>query len=652
MIGNIQILTSFFWVIVIMLISILTTKLLQLLMRFFSTSSQNTLPIYWNLFLGLFFWVGIFAIVSTRGLTMLLPIPALIIWLIKNLSLRQELSKKNSKMLGNETLFFLLCLFIQFSFFVFTLSDINGFVQYISGDFSIYYRMADRLNTFGVEAYNFNINEKVSLPSAYHFGDLWLYAMIQKFVDVNPSITFLVSFSVLSVTFSMGIYNYCTKLFSNFIISKHKLLFILMFSGLFTGFSFLMPPFLKQFVEPYTLSVFNWGKVMVLSTSLIGLFIIIKDKLWVNLAIITSIAGLLYINAIPAIFGAVFLLFLMLFLLKKQLKFSKWLQLQSIYVGITLFILLFLYKIVPIFFKVSDSVVTKKPHAFLQDISIMQYIKTGTNIFIGGWFQLVTILPYLLLAIVGLIITTGFKKSIRILLEIDYSIMFLVMLFVSGLLAWAVLYPMSVDTVQFFHNILAPIYVIAISIILGYLILVVSKPILYVPVIVLALFSAYISTKNIFYTSSADKNEWMFMSKYFEDEKVASPFLNIRSIKELSYWSRRTDYYIPLNILSYQWHDYHNISLNSPFIPLSKISVYGFEEENDIANSTFTTYYNGCKSKGINDVNQCALGFIKDYKVKYVSVSKDTILPDYLRPFLIDSINLTKSNYTIYKIKP
>lgn len=646
MISTGQVLYSFAAILGILLCCFLTGYFLKGIAEKLTKAKAIIAP-YWLLYGGLFFWVSIYAIICTKGLTMLFPVPFLIVWIFAQL-VRSPFTQSNTK---NQYTTMALALITQFGFFLWTLSSFDvAQVKYIAGDFSIYYRMADRLNTFGVEAYNFNIDLiKGVMPSPYHYGDLWCYAIVSKLVGSNPSVTFLVAFTVLSVIFTAGIYEYVLNLFRQQLAGKTYYLYFLIFAGLFAGFQFCFPAFVRRFAEPYTLSIFNWGKVMVLSTSLIGLLILIRHKSWTTLTMAAVIAGLLYLNALPAIYGAVFLL-LLICLFLKQITGKQWFVLNARYIGLVAVVVLLLYKGVPVLMHAPKATNAKEP--LLHGASVGQYLKTTINIFIGGWFQLLTIAPYLLVLAIGLLISDSWKGLKSKLQNIDYSVLFLLLMFVSGMASWAALHFLSVDTVQFFHNILAPVYAISISLIVFYTIIIVKKRILSVLIILLSLVSVGTSSGGIFYAWSFDHKEWNMMRDFFKaDPSETTPFINIRSIKELNYWSaKKTDQYIPLSILSYRWHNYHNISMNTPFIPINENSAYAFEEKTDIAGATFTMYYEKCKKQGITDIDAQVRQFIDDHKVRYVSVSMDTTLPGYLRSSMTDSVALPHAHYIIYKI--
>lgn len=613
-------------------------------------SVNRNIPMYWLLFCGLFFIVSLYAIIRTGGLSILLPVPLLIIALLYDLHTWQDAG--SARVSRKEEGFLLLFSFLgQFVFFACTFLSFDAqSIKYVAGDFNIYYRMANRLNEFGIEAYNFNITTVPTHPSPYHFGDIWLYALSNRFVSLNPSISFLASFSVLSPVFTLGLYALIKNVFPSFLREKKKYLWgLLVFSGLFGGFSICFPGFLRAYAEPYTLAVFSWGKVLLLSTALIGILIACSKRL-LRLAVLSAcLAGLLYINAIPAIYMSLFFLLTML-LLRKELSGKQWFQLHVLLVGITVTTVLALYKAYPALHPAATAVPATASSGLLHGMAPGRYVKTAINIFIGGWFQVFTILPYLLLLALVAFFHKGFRTIPTQIRQLDLSIYFLAFLFLSGLFSWALLFPLSVDAVQFFHNILAPVYSILVTLIVFYALSSGVHTMVKSATVAIALLSVYFSYTSVFYASNANRQDWEKAKAFFKDEQTAPGMVNIKSMNELSYWSaKKTDQYLPLGFLCYIWPGYTNVNLNTPFIALSD-GVYAFEEQKDIEGASFSTFRKKNIEAGLNDEAGIINKFLSDYKVHYIFVSTDTSLPAYLRLKIKDSVELKNSDFTVYRI--
>ncbi|MDI9311576.1 MAG: hypothetical protein QM535_15290 [Limnohabitans sp.] len=610
---------------------------------------DKKIPVFWNLFSGLFFIVGIYAIITSKGLTVLFPLPLLILFLLYKLP---DEAKNQTYSYRPNFVFLLSTIVVQFLMYLYFINhSAADNVKFISGDFSIYYRAAEMLNKSGVEACNFVLEPKsTGALTPYHYGDIWVYALLDKIVSINPSIVFLISFTVLSFVFTMGVYQFCLLLFFKYDVNK-KYFYLLIFSGLFSGFNFCFPYFILPSAEAYTLSVFNWGKVIVLSTCMIGLLITLAQKKQETiLCTLAVISALLYLNAIPAIFLSLFLL-LLIRVFKGDIKFVDFVKYVLGYVSMTAVLMIFLYKFIPHFFKITDHP-KNTSNSLLASFHNFKYLKTAFNIFVGSWFQLFTLLPYFILLFLG-IISVNRKFSFKNFVPRNDAIIYMVLLFFSGLFAWAIFYPVTVDTVQFFHNILAPLYALAISIILFYLLFVVRNKVYTVLCILLVFASVFLSSYNKpYYVENFNKGDWHKLELFLKDASPKNNVLvNFQSKKSYKYWAtKRTDMYIPLNILSYIWSNYHNVSLVIPFIAIDSNATYYKEEKHDIENTSFSRYYFSHKNN-VDSTAHIMDDYIKQNDVTYIAVSKDTMLPIHYRNKAIDSLILEKSNFNIYRIK-
>lgn len=605
---------------------------------------EKKIDLFWSLFAGMCMIVSIYAIVMAKGITVLAPLPILIFILLKKIP-PTSFKNEDKKF---DLIFSPLALLVQFCIFIFFLNySEDGILKFVSGDFSIYYRTAEMLNTNGVESLSFVLGGKtVGALTPYHYGDIWLYAFFIKLFPQNPSLVFLSAFTVLAYMFTIGLLGFIKSQFP--LSTKGKYFFLLLiFAGLFAGFKVCYPFFILPGAEAYTLSIFNWGKVLLLSVLMIGLLRFTSKNQEILLCTMASIAALLYLNAIPAIFISVFLL-LLLRVFKKQISFSWFLKYCLYFAGSTIVIMLFFYKIVPMLYHIPK---TKATHDTLSLFLNKKYIKTSINIFIGSYFQLFTLLPYFILLIVGVLLHEK-KFSIKAFIPQSDAPIFMFLLFSAGLLSWAALYPITVDTVQFFHNILAPLYVIMITSILFYILLTVKNKILSATSIILVFVSVFISaSQSPFYVNTFDKGDWkkmqFFLKDAAEDENI---FANVQGLQNYQYWAvKKTDMYIPLNILSYRWSNYHNVALMAPFIPINEGSIYYNEEKADVENSTFSKYFNS--EEGKNATAELAiLKYINTNNIKYITVSHDTLLPRFIRDNVKDSLILTKSNFNLYRL--
>jgi hypothetical protein len=184
-----------------------------------------------------------------------------------------------------------------------------------------------------------------------------------------------------------------------------------------------------------------------------------------------------------------------------------------------------------------------------------------------------------------------------------------------------------------------------------FVIIKVRKPVLTVISLAICALSAVISIRDVFYTSTFDPKEWTSLNTFLQNDREYRTFVNFKAMKNYGGWSNnKTDQYIPLGILVYKWPDYQNYSLLTPFYPV-RDSSYLHEKLNDIRSASYSMYYKAHKTQGLSD-EAVTTQFLKDYKVGFITVSDDTLLPDYLRINVIDSLKLAKSALTLYRLTP
>ncbi|MGC4057594.1 MAG: hypothetical protein QM743_05655 [Chitinophagaceae bacterium] len=277
---------------------------------------------------GLALTVSLYAIVSTGGKTILLPVPVLIWFFLQKRDATAPFSERRPFNWADIFLSWLL----PFLFFVYTFWSFNpDQIKYVAGDFNIYYRMSLFLNERGVEAYNFNMLQQpfITRPAPYHFGDLWFYGISARLTANQPSPLFLIAFSVLATLFAEGVKDLFTRTLKPG-TSVYLLRVLLVLAGLFAGMELTFPSFLRRFCEPYTLSIFNWGKILLLSTFVVGILNAFKAKAYTGASVLIAITSMFYINAAPALFLAAFLLYGAA-LLKRRMHIAAWLRLNAWY---------------------------------------------------------------------------------------------------------------------------------------------------------------------------------------------------------------------------------------------------------------------------------------------------------------------------------
>ncbi|MES2480141.1 MAG: hypothetical protein V4561_13720 [Bacteroidota bacterium] len=605
-----------------------------------------SLSLFWRIFTGTLLMISIYAIITTKALTIFLVCPVFLFFLV-----RQKPAETGVSNDRQQIMFFVSSVILNFGFYLFSLTSFTTeSVNFVSGDFNIYFRIAQKFNEYGVENASLDPIFRPNYPIPYHYGDIWMYAIVSRFASINPSVIFLISFSHFSVIFINGLYTYIKKIFSGYLIEGKIYVYLLLFAGLFTGFNLFFPKFILPSAEPYTLSVMNWSKVLVPSTVFVGLLILAHQKNWRALVILAIIGGLSFINALPAIFMSVFLL-LTFNVLRHQISIKHWFFYNAFFVLTSVSFILVLYKLMPLWMGIPNHQQVDGI-SLLQTMDLKRYLRTATNIFIGGWFQLFVLIPYFIILIIGLFVSGKLKDFKKLLLYIDNSFILLFLIIFSGLCCWALLHNFDVNSVQFFSNVLSPFSAILISIIIMYVFYVLKNKWISILSVFTIIACIYAHRSDQFFVTSSDKKDWNNLNQYLNNKGDNSVFVNIKASSTFnSFFEKYTTIFIPLNILSYKWSTYENISLNAPFIPVNPKSVFLAEETTVVNSAPFMVYYKKMLKRGYKDISQISIQFIKDYNVGYISVAKDTSLPQYFRYLVKDSLVQDKGNFIVYRVK-
>lgn len=639
-----DIILSFFSVLGLLALSLLLGKGLEIAGK--RKGSTQALGLFWQLLSGTFLLISFYAIFCTKGLTIFLIVPFLLFFFVRE---KLRSSGVDQLKFSQHLPFFICSVLVNFGFYLWAINSFStDYVAYVSGDFNIYFRIAQRLNEYGIESLNLDPVYIATYASPYHYGDIWTYALVSKLMSNNPSAVYLIAFTHFSVIFINGIFYYAYHRFYDYLEGRRAYLYLLLAAGLFTGFNIFFPKFIIPSAEPYTLSVMNWSKVLVPSCFLISLLMLSRDKNWRAFILLAMIGGLSFINSLPAIFMTVFLM-LSINLIRKNISPKQWFLYHLCYVGITVIFIVILYKFLPgiMGLKAKEATGVEIEKA----IDIKMYLTTAVKIFIGGWFQLFVLGPFFLIFFSGLLISGKWKQVKVRILNLENDILFMIFVILSGLTCWALLHPFAPDAVQFYTNILAPVYAIAISFLTMYVVYVFRSKILSAITVITLVLCLYIHKADIFFINKHDRTEWNTLKSFLTKKDVGSNFVNIQPLAHFgSFFDKNTIYFMPLGFLNYLWPNYHNFSLNAPFIPVNESSPYANEERVEIDQAPFSIYYKEKKATGAS-VDEIMSSFINEQKVAYISVSKDTVLPQYFRNLVKDSLSLEKSNFVVYRIR-
>ena len=606
--------------------------------------------LFLTLVCGMAFIVPVYAIWMTKGQTILLPVPLL-------LFLGLYYYKKDSSSEEHRT--FSLSLFqwsgilIVFSalYFIFFLQiylyETETFFSFPGADDIFYSRVIDYLNTYGIE----NCNGDFFFPhdigvKPYHYFDLWIAAFISKIFGIKSvNALVLCSFSIFCVLTSLGILSLLNILFQKE-LQTWTLFLISALSGLFSGSKIFFPTFLLK-ADIFNIPVANYPKVALVAIFLILLLILAKKSLWNSFFIFATILSLSFINVLPAIFGScVICILLFVFIFKEK-------SIIQIIPGFLTLILGLCY--IPAFytlFKVDDPTSIVLPSNYFKMASSVlnvKSLKTAINIFVGGGFQFLLLLPFIIIGCWIYIRKYPLNlRSLKNLISFNNILLNLFIFPLSGLVSWAILFKVSSNSVQFYHNIIIPFFGIFIAIIMAYCFASNWRYRILACIFLIIMVSTNFKYDN--HKATFDKKEWRSLNSFVQP--LNGLLGNFRGNKD----SQTSIALIPLvsqplDVLYFKLPNYNNASLTSLIIYPSKDNIY-IQESYILLEQTPLSRYSRQLHKDVkrNDEN-VQLAFFDKFNIKYISVSKYANLPAKIKLQIIDSINLPNAGWRVYQLK-
>jgi hypothetical protein len=565
--------------------------------------------------LGLLMIVSLFAIYQTGFKTILLPIPLVLLAFFpgkKTISIPASLVSRWSLLVA-----LVLASLFYFIYYGQSFVDLNSNVlKYSSGDISFYARLGDYLNDLGRE----NSSIDYLYPSRftvepYHYWDIWLGALSTKMSGLNPHFAkVLIVYPFLSTLFSLGVFilglRFCSK--------RNYLVYILFLAALFSGLVFLFPVSLFK-TDIYAVSPAYYGKTLIVGVFLVFILFIIIEKNWRVLIPAVTIAAIGYVNIAPTIFVALALFLIFILFIRKEVTLRE-LILPAIASVILVAYFAWFY------------------HGSTGNIQgqIEYSARTSASIFAGGLFQFFVILPFLWLG------WKGMKLSFRNISFPDYGVFFL-LLPLCGLFSWAMLWNKTNEAVQFFFVVFIPFCAIAIGMIISMLLNSSDNLFKYTGIFYLALVLIQNSKYNA-NTEEVSKNDYNSL-KAFVEKRGRGAFVNLKDHSEFtSFFSRSTMVYRPLNWFSYVDRNYQNYSLDAPYIPYDTTEKYAMVTKSLLDRAPYSYFV---KTQMGGDASELRKHFIKENKIRYLSLSPLAEYPGDLGQLFMDSVKL-ESGWRVY----
>lgn len=600
------------------------------------------LALYYYLLSGMLLSVSIHAIVHTKGLTVLLLIPLLLIPTCR--AANKYIFKQQHYSIGEKAgpfLFIFCSIGVYFLYYLKGFSVDGNIIHYYYGDQEFYARIASNLNANGIE----NLRVEYLYPKRfsvepYHFGDLWTIGLGLKITGINPIfLSVLVVAPLLISIFVLGFF----ALVIDFIPkSKIWLLSIMIiFTGFVGGFSLFFPAFIfPSHVDVYHHALCNYTKLFWWASILPIVLIFIYYKLDKFIIFPLLIIALGYINVLPSIVMSAVLWIAFIIYRRRE----KWTYLLPAIIT-SIIVVVFFYFFYSFYPSTQPQISKLSAKANVSLINILENYKTTFNIILGGGLQFLVYTPAFCLWIYMYIrLRAGILK-----LPFFNVMAYLLLLALSSLFVWAVFFSVTFESIQFFYNVFVVVMGLLSGIIYVYCFSYFKSTGIKILVLSLWVLAIFPNRKYSINITSISKQEWTLIKNFIAPVKERK-FAHYRNLKDYSrdVFGSSTLVAMPLGVLSYCTANYQNYSLNVPFTILDSTKREYVFQKNNIAGAPMTYFVQLPENKRL-DPDELMLKFIKTNRITFLCLPTMVKMPQSLQNLVKDSVFAPKIGWRIYR---
>jgi hypothetical protein len=609
------------------LVFLIVMYLIGSLLSFFSNGNHrsihplNSFDLFRRLFAGLLFFSSVYAIITTSGQTILLPGPLLAFFLVKN----KATDLAESIPWRTYGLLLILTLIIYGAvFFSKYISLTNEHVSYVAGDTMYYARASEWMNFSQTENVSLDIlGQLKEIREPYHYGDLWTAAFIQRLSGIHPmSALVFISYPLLLLIAVTGFWSWMGMHFPG---RERLVLLVASFFVFLSGVTLLFPNNLIE-GDSFSYHLLFYPKLIYPAILISGLALSIKSKRADLLLLFVTCTPILFISIAPAVIGGAFLLWLFYRLLKTK---------QVPNPGITAS-LLTLISFVWLFFYY---------YGHTGDVSSVSFEPSfAFRIFAGGLLQFFVLAPFAALFVWVLILKNKETK----VYHIPADIIFLTLLPFAGLLSWAMVYWMSPESVQFFSNPFVVCSALLVSWVLAQA-LQVGKTFTRIIAASLLLFTILYNngrTSDVETVPAADlAGVRSFIEKHGNGIFATLPDPGAKA----TYFSMYPTVYPHFSYIFYYHPHFHNIPLAKTVIPADISPVYKAMAEKVTKENPYDAFL--ARQSKEKTSGEYAYLFIRQYGVRYITVSPNAGLYPELNSLIKDSVQLS-GGWKIFSLNP
>lgn len=558
---------------------------------------------------GLFFLVPLYAIVLTGGqsiFTVLVLGVLLGKFLFKDrcvdvLTAVKDYQVKNCK---SDWLIFSVFAFIYFfgQYYLWNHAP-EGFVPYPDKDIAYYGRLAGYLNISGTENAVYS-PFKPNGNSLYHYGDIWLSALLSCCDVVNPTKAYL----QLQIPLLLSLASFYTyKLIGLWLGYKNVLIAaaIAVLVPFYTAYSFLYPNTGKLAMDVYGATIWMMPKLLI-----IYLIVLLSFMAFVRKHYLAMNAGiwllLFYYTAVSP--GFILAMVLMNFWLykKQELKLSEFIKFLAMFVVSGLLLVAFYVVFKDNLSPLNKAVALSKYTGYIMSGA---YFKTAFNSFAKVVLQMLITNGVLILAWLLL----WYKKD-QTLTNLRQPLMGLVALIVCGSFTYAVFHFIP-DSVQFWSN----LYLVTITLLNVTILYVLSQG-------PLKAFAAVYMASHLVLHHPVIESELVSEEIYARSETAfkqeARPYVAVALSAEnyKTVFNKNTEIYPPFTFMSLINAKYYCTNISTYLIPFSENAMLAQIESAAISNSPFEVFVRELKNKNsFVDYPTAQTQFLDAHQIKYLA---------------------------------
>lgn len=585
--------------------------------------------VFRRLLTGLFLIISVYALLLTKGHTILLPVPVLLWSYLHYTNTCQSTVTARPWPFATIVLYLLFAFLIYWGFYAFQFISFDAsLIAYVKNDAVYYGRLADWLTSSGVENTSLDYLQLTKpLPEPYHYGDIWLTAIVQQLSGLPAVVVcILVTYPLMAILFLTGLAALTEKR------GTRALLFLLLIAGFVKGFGFL---YLHSFFggRTATTMLINTPKLFLTGALLLAAWPALQAKNSAALILLAAVAGLQNIILLVILLPVV-LIFLLYGLLKKQVSlYSLWLPLVITTLSGAYW--LFFYR--PFY---SEPGTGPTAGIVLPSLSKMAVVVFAILRQAGP------LLPFFVLI---LIIEKPSRRN-RFLpaVLLQPAVIFMILLCVSGAILWLLFYYTSYDAIQFLETVTIPVGAISIMLIVTRVFTAEIKLWKWIALLLLVLTvggGLWQASEKSF----LNKREVMAVQRLTQGDPH-SYFVNLRPAHSFATdYEYNTLFAQPLYFLNYSRRTYFNISLNTPYTKASPVSDFAATNAAFLHIAPFSLYV-AARDRSLPP-DRHIRDFVQHYNIGFISVA-DTMLPPVLQSLVTDSaIIRDERQWKIYRLR-